>query len=174
MPNTRPTKPPALSRRDVFNSPGSFLTLGLALGLGAGLARRAPGTCGTLAAVPFFLLLNLLDPVWYGGALAVAMLVGIPLCARAAETLGRHDHPAIVWDEMVGLWVTLCFIPFSWAALLLGFALFRLFDIVKPWPISLIDRRLGGGSGIMLDDIIAGILAKATLRLLLPHLPTLS
>ena len=156
-----------ISRRDLLRSPGNFL----AFGFGAGLAPVAPGTCGSLAALPIFLLLHELGSLFYAGALGVAFIAGITLCARAAESLGVHDHPGIVWDEMVGLWVALCFIPFSWGAVVLGFALFRLFDIVKPWPIGLLDRRVGGGLGIMLDDLAAGILANVALRLLLPYLP---
>ncbi len=160
--NRRPIR-----RRDLFQSPGNFL----AFGLGAGLAPVAPGTFGTLAAIPFFLLLSWLGPLFYAGALLAAFIAGIGWCARAAESLDTHDHPGIVWDEMVGLWVALCFVPFSWNAVILGFALFRLFDIAKPWPIRLIDRRMGGGLGIMLDDLIAGIFANAVLRLVLAYLP---
>ena len=159
--------PRRVTRRDLFQSPGNFL----AFGLGAGLAPLAPGTFGTLAGIPFFLLLNGLGPIFYIGALLAAFIAGVGLCARAAESVDAHDHPAIVWDEMVGLWVALCLIPFSWGALILGFALFRFFDIVKPWPIRLIDRRLGGGLGIMLDDLLAGVYVNVILWLLLPYLP---
>lgn len=155
------------SRRELFSGPGNFF----ALGFGAGLAPLAPGTCGTLAAIPLYLLLVRLDPLLYAGVVAATFFIGVPLCARAAAALGVHDHPAIVWDEMVGLWVTLCFIPFSWGAVLFGFALFRLFDIVKPWPIRAIDRQLHGGIGIMLDDLIAGVFANIVLRLVLVWLP---
>ena len=151
----------------MLKSPGNFL----AFGFGAGLAPVAPGTFGTLAAIPFFLLANGLGPAFYAGALLVAFVAGVGLCARAAASLDAPDHPAIVWDEMVGLWVALCFVPVSWGAVILGFALFRLFDIVKPWPIRPIDRQLGGGLGIMLDDVVAGLLANGVLRLLLPYLP---
>ena len=179
MSNSQPNSQPQscshhrpISRRDLFKSPGNFL----AFGFGAGLVPVAPGTCGTLVAVPFFLLLHRLPPSWYAIALLAAFIVGISICARAAASLNlpkhRHDHPGIVWDEMVGLWVTLAFIPFSWdtvswITVILGFALFRLFDIAKPWPIRLIDRRLGGGLGIMLDDLLAGVFANLALRLIL-------
>ncbi len=156
-----------ITRRDLFKSPGNFL----AFGFGAGLMPVAPGTCGTLIAIPFFLLLHELPAFLYAGALLVTFIAGTGLCARAAESLHlpahRHDHPGIVWDEMVGLWVTLAFIPFSWSAVILGFVLFRVFDIAKPWPIRLIDRRLHGGIGIMLDDLIAGVFANLMLRLVL-------
>ena len=155
------------SARDLLRSPAMWL----ALGFGAGLARRAPGTAGTLMALPIFLLLSALAPPVYAAAVLLAFAAGIPLCARAADALGAHDHRAIVWDEMVGLWVALAFIPLSWSAALLGFALFRLFDIAKPWPISWLDRRLRGGLGIMLDDVAAGVCANLLLRILLPYLP---
>lgn len=138
-----------------------------AFGLGSGMAPIAPGTAGTLAAIPFYLLLNLLDPLPYFGVLVVFFLLGIRFCATAATYLDCHDHPAIVWDEMVGLWITLCFIPFSWDAVILGFLLFRLFDIAKPFPIGHIDRKVHGGIGIMLDDVIAGIFANVVLWILL-------
>ena len=153
--------------RSRLQSLGNFF----AFGFGAGLAPVAPGTFGTLAAIPFFLLLTELGAVWYAAVLLAAFVAGIGLCARAAESLDSHDHPSIVWDEMVGLWVALCFIPFSWGAVILGFVLFRVFDILKPWPIGLIDRRMKGGLGIMLDDVAAGVLANLALRWLLPYLP---
>ncbi|MGI9310523.1 MAG: phosphatidylglycerophosphatase A family protein [bacterium] len=155
------------NRRDLLRSPVHFF----AFGFGVGFAPRAPGTCGALVALPFVPLLHALGPFGYGVAVALAVVVGVRLCARAADALEAHDHPAIVWDEMVGLWIALAFIPLSWSAAALGFALFRLFDIAKPWPISLLDRRVGGGLGIMLDDIAAGVLANLALRLLLPLLP---
>jgi phosphatidylglycerophosphatase A len=134
----------------------------LALGFGSGLAPKAPGTFGTLAAIPFFFLLLLL-PTWdYLLTLVVCSALGVYLCQVAAEQLGVHDHPAIVWDEFVGLWITLTplvFLGFEWYWLLLGFVLFRFFDIVKPWPISYFDQHVQGGLGIMLDDIVAGAVA---------------
>ncbi len=142
----------------------------LALGFGSGLASKAPGTFGTLAAIPFFLLMLLL-PAWaYVLVLVVSFALGIYFCQSAADDFGVHDHPAIVWDEFVGLWVTLLplvFIGFTWYWLFVGFVLFRLFDIVKPWPISYIDKQVHGGLGIMLDDVLAGIAAAIGLWLLM-------
>ncbi|MGR3914882.1 MAG: phosphatidylglycerophosphatase A [Gammaproteobacteria bacterium] len=154
---------------DVFHSPSHFC----ALGFGAGLSPWAPGTCGTLAAVPIFFALQALGPAAYFLVTLAAFFTGIRMCARAAESLGHHDHRAIVWDEIVGLWVTMFLIPPSWGAALAGFLLFRLFDIVKPWPIRQ-SERLGGGLGIMIDDLLAGLLANLALRLALPWLPALS
>lgn len=157
-----------LSRKIVFQSPSHFL----AFGMGTGLARYAPGTVGTLAAIPFYFLLHLLVPVLYLGAVAVAFGVGVVVCGRATKSLNTPDHPGIVWDEMVGLWITMCCIPFSWGALLIGFLLFRLLDIAKPWPLNLIDRRVGGGLGIMLDDALAGIFANLGLWSALAYFPS--
>lgn len=136
----------------------------LALGLGSGLMPKAPGTMGTVAAVPLLLLLQGL-PLWvYLLAVLLAFLLGIWLCEVTARNLGVHDHPGIVWDEFVGYWVTMTAVPPGWQWLLLGFCLFRIFDILKPWPIRQVDRRVGGGFGIMFDDVLAGIYAWLVLQ----------
>ena len=90
---------------------------------------------------------------------------GFLLCHRTTADLGVHDHGGIVWDEFVGVWIALWLAPTGWAWLLAGFVLFRLFDIWKPWPIGWVDRRGGGGLGIMLDDVIAGVMALLVLLL---------
>lgn len=131
----------------------------LAFGLGSGLARFAPGTFGTLVAIPFYLLLSQMSPSLYAGALLVAFGFGVWLCRSVSQDLGVHDHGGIVWDEFVGYWVTMFLVPVSLGWILAGFALFRLFDIWKPWPIRWIDRHVQGGFGIMLDDVIAGAAA---------------
>lgn len=138
----------------------------LAFGLGSGLAPKAPGTFGTLAALPFLWPLSLLPLPGYLAVVALAFLLGVFLCDRTARDLGVHDHPGIVWDEFVGLFLTFSAVPLSWPGLLLGFCLFRLFDILKPWPIGWLDRRVGGGLGIMLDDLLAGVYAWLVLLLL--------
>jgi len=136
----------------------------LALGLGAGLAPKAPGTVGTLVAVPLYLLLQGLTLWAYLLLLVLAFLLGVWLCGVTARNLGVHDHPGIVWDEFIGYWLTMAAAPQGWQWVLLGFVLFRLFDIVKPWPIRQADRRLGGGFGIMFDDVLAGIYAWLVLQ----------
>jgi phosphatidylglycerophosphatase A len=97
----------------------------------------------------------------------VAAVLGIYLCGRTARDMGVHDHPGIVWDEFVGFWITMLFVPVQWYWILAGFALFRLFDIWKPWPIRVVDQKVEGGFGIMLDDVLAGIYALLVLQLLL-------
>ena len=138
----------------------------LALGFGSGLAPKAPGTFGTLAAIPLFFLLAMLSPLLYLIAVIMMSVVGIYICGKAADDVGVHDHPAIVWDEFVGFFITMFMIPVSWQSVLVGFLLFRLFDIVKPWPISYIDKKVSGGLGIMLDDILAGAFALVIMQLI--------
>lgn len=92
------------------------------------------------------------------GITTFVCLIGIKLCGDAASSLNTHDHPAIVWDEIAGMLIAYLFIPITWSTLLVGFLLFRFFDIVKPWPIRWVDRHVHGGLGIMLDDIIAGLM----------------
>ncbi len=138
----------------------------LALGFGSGLAPKAPGTFGTLAAVPLFLLMSTLPPLFYGLLVVVICLSGIYICGKAASDVGVHDHGAIVWDEFAGFFITMFMIPVSWQSVLVGFALFRLFDIAKPWPISVADKKLTGGFGIMFDDVLAGLLSLAIMHII--------
>lgn len=135
----------------------------IAFGLGSGLAPWAPGTFGTLAAVPLYWLLSPLAPVVYLGVVALLFGLGVWACGRTARELGGHDPGAIVWDEVVGYLVAMTFAPVGWPWVLAGFLLFRLFDIWKPWPIRWLDRRVRGGLGIMLDDLAAGVLAGLVL-----------
>ena len=146
---------------------GVLFALGffLAFGFGSGAIRPAPGTWGTLAAMPFVLLWQQLPPGGYAAVILLSTLLGIWLCHRTAADLGVHDHGGIVWDEFVGVWIALWLAPTGWAWLLAGFVLFRLFDIWKPWPIRWVDRQVGGGFGIMLDDVFAGIYAWSTMHL---------
>jgi phosphatidylglycerophosphatase A len=146
----------------VFSNPVHFL----AFGLGSGAVPKAPGTAGTLAAVPLYLLLNQLPLTGYLLVLLLAFGAGIYLCGRTAQDLGVHDHGGIVWDEFVGFWLTMLVAPPGWQWVLAGFVLFRLFDIVKPFPINWFDRHIKGGLGIMLDDALAGSFAWLCLQLL--------
>lgn len=144
----------------------------LALGFGSGLITPAPGTWGTLAALPLAALL-----LWLGvsgGALALLtlplFLLGVWLCDVTGRALGVADSGHIVWDEIVAMLLVLALVPATplwWA---LAFAAFRLFDIVKPWPIRWLDRHVHGGFGVMLDDVVAALFATLLLRLLQPLL----
>lgn len=130
----------------------------LAFGFGSGLSPKAPGTAGTLAALPLWLVMvHLMAKSWLMLLIVCSFLLGIKICQAASDRLGVHDHGGIVWDEFVGLWITLWFLPASWAGLIVGFCCFRLFDILKPWPIKWLDQRIHGGFGIMLDDAVAAI-----------------
>lgn len=141
----------------------------LAFGFGSGLAPRAPGTAGSLVALalaagftclPFTLRTSALW--WLLGSVVAA---GIVICGVAARRLGAPDHPGIVWDEFAGLWLTLLLAPAGLGWWVAGFVLFRIFDIVKPWPIAWFDRRWKGGLGIMADDLVAGLFAGLMLRM---------
>lgn len=138
----------------------------LAFGLGTGRSPWAPGTMGTLLAVVLYLPISQLPLGAYLGLTLLVAVAGIAICGWSATRLGVHDHPGIVWDEIAGYLVTMIAAPPGWMWVLLGFALFRLFDILKPWPIGWLDRRVGGGLGIMLDDLVAGLLAWLCLQLL--------
>lgn len=137
----------------------------IAFGGGAGLAPWAPGTFGTLAAVPLYWLMAGLPLVGYGLVLLALTLLGIWACDRTARDLGVADPSAIVWDEVAGFLLTMAAAPPGWPWLVTGFALFRLFDIWKPWPIGWLDRSIPGGLGIMVDDLAAGAMAWAVMHL---------
>jgi len=141
----------------------------LAFGFGSGLAPVAPGTFGTLAAIPFYLLLTGLPGWAYALVVLAAFALGIVVCDITAKRLGVPDFGGIVWDEFVGLWVALAGAPVHWKTLAAGFILFRLFDVLKPWPIGWLDKKIHGGFGIMLDDLIAGLYAWAVLQLALRY-----
>ncbi|MDJ0711447.1 MAG: phosphatidylglycerophosphatase A [Woeseiaceae bacterium] len=147
--------------RTVFTDPVHFL----AFGFGTGLAPFAPGTFGSLPGVLlFWLTLDLGLYVQLGIAVAMA-LIGIWLCGESARRIGVHDHGGIVWDEIVGMYVTLLVAPLTLAGWALAFVAFRLFDIVKPWPIRDLDHSIQGGLGIMLDDLVAALYAALILAL---------
>ncbi|VAW82419.1 Phosphatidylglycerophosphatase A [hydrothermal vent metagenome] len=145
--------------RQVFSDP----IVWLAFGFGSGLAPRAPGTAGTLMAIPLFLLLDQLTFTGYLLATTFITLIGVWICGYASRVLGVHDHPGIVWDEFAGFLIAMTAAPEGWTGIVAGFALFRLFDIWKPWPVSRADREVRGGLGIMLDDVLAGLMAAAVL-----------
>jgi phosphatidylglycerophosphatase A len=138
----------------------------LALGFGSGLATKMPGTFGTLAALPLVVLLSCYSS--FNVYLIVTILIsiaGIWICGKAADDMGVHDDSSIVWDEVAGMLLTMLAIPLSWQTLLAGFVLFRFFDILKPWPISYLDKHVHNGFGIMIDDVLAGLFSCACLHL---------
>ena len=135
----------------------------LAFGFGSGLTKKMPGTMGTVAAIPVYLLLMQANSWLYGILTVLVCVTGIWICQNAADQLGEHDFGGIVWDEIAGFLITMCLVPFTWTAVLVGFILFRFFDILKPWPIKWIDQKVSGGLGIMLDDVLAGIFAAILL-----------
>jgi phosphatidylglycerophosphatase A len=151
---------PALKKLSLSN-PVHFL----ALGFGSGLAAKAPGTFGTLAAIPLYLVLSQFSLSIYLAVTLVSIIVGIYICDKAAKDMGVHDHGAIVWDEVAGLLITLIAAPAGWVWLVLGFGFFRFFDIIKPWPIKWLDAKVEGGFGIMIDDVLAGIFAAICLQI---------
>lgn len=138
-----------------------------AVGFGSGLASKAPGTFGTLAAVPIYYFLSFLSLEVYIAVLVISSLLGFWFCHVTSRDMGVHDHKAIVWDEFVGYWITMVTVPFSVQWAIAGFVLFRIFDILKPFPISWLDKKVAGGFGIMIDDIVAGVFAAITLQLLI-------
>lgn len=127
----------------------------LAFGFGAGYSPKMPGTVGTLVGILFFIPLSFLDLWTYIFICLILFFVGIYLCGKTATLLNVHDHPGIVWDEIVGYLFSMINAPLSWEWVLAGFILFRFFDIIKPWPIRWIDQKVSGGLGIMLDDLLA-------------------
>ncbi|EHK70589.1 phosphatidylglycerophosphatase A [Pseudomonas psychrotolerans L19] len=147
-----PAQPVPLS---VWRDPWHFL----AFGLGSGTLPKAPGTWGSLIALPFLPLWQLLGGWSYPLLLVLLTVFGCWLCGKVARELGVHDHEGIVWDEMVGIWITFWLAPPGLIWLLVGFVAFRVLDICKPWPIRWLDVNVRGGVGIMVDDVLAGILA---------------
>jgi phosphatidylglycerophosphatase A len=148
----------------------------LACGFGSGLTPVAQGTFGSLAALLPWLLLRHLSLPLYVAVLLVGFIIGVWACDIAGRALGVDDHRSLVWDEFIGQWIAL--IPLLlptllpthvslWWLLLAGFALFRLFDVWKPWPIRWFDQRVKGGMGVMIDDVIAGIFAAIVLGVFL-------
>lgn len=136
----------------------------IAFGFGSGLMSKAPGTWGTLAAVPLYLLLVGL-PLWlYLSITLLAFILGVWVSDRVSRDLGVHDYKGIVWDEVVGYLLTMAMIPAGLGWMLAGFLLFRLFDIWKPQPIGFVDSKVKGGFGIMLDDVLAAIPAWLILQ----------
>jgi len=149
------TAPPS-----VWRNPIHFL----AFGFGSGAAPFAPGTFGTLVAVPIYWLMLPLSLWAYLAVVLAITLVGVWLCHVTSRDLGVHDHAGIVWDEIAGYLITMIAAPAGWQWIVTGFVLFRFFDIIKPRPIGWVDRRIHGGLGNMLDDVLAAVFAWVVLQ----------
>jgi phosphatidylglycerophosphatase A len=158
-----------LNKKEIRNKARVFSDINhfLAFGFGSGLSPFAPGTMGTIAAIPIYLIMAFFLPQWLYIILTILFLVaGISICNKVSADLQTHDFSGIVWDEIVGYLVTMMFLPLSWELIIIGFCLFRFFDIIKPWPINWLDREVSGGLGIMLDDVLAGLFSWAVLMLI--------
>ena len=164
--------PPLPANANVFDK----LIYWLGIGLGSGMPKRAAGTWGTVGGLIAAIPLILLGFIPFLIITIIASIIGIYICGRTSDLMGVHDDPHIVWDEWVGMWISLLPLAYfdiklayfiqadtnaawMWIGLLIAFILFRFFDIFKPFPISWADKKVSGGLGIMLDDIIAGIMA---------------
>lgn len=148
--------------KKVWKDPAFFI----AFGFGSGLMPKAPGTWGTLAAIPVYLLLANTTWFFYLFATIVAFMLGVWVSNTVSQALGEHDYQGIVWDEVVGYLLTMFLAPPGLLWIIVGFILFRIFDIWKPQPIRLVDERIRGGLGIMLDDVLAAIPAWVIMQLL--------
>ncbi len=145
-------------RKFLLSHPAHFI----AFGFGAGLAKKAPGTWGTLVGLPMFGVLHSVGmPFVTVGVILLLFVIGIWASGVAGKTLGVSDHGGIVIDEIVAFMLVLAFTPKTLWWILCAFLLFRLFDIVKPWPISLADRNIKGGFGVMFDDLLAAVFSIA-------------
>lgn len=139
----------------------------IASGFGVGLAPRAAGTFGSLAAlVPWWLWLRHLPLAYYLGVLLLAFAIGVWSARWVIGKTRIEDPGVVVWDEFIGQWIALLLVPAGWGWVLGGFLLFRAFDIAKPWPVSWADSQLHGGFGAMFDDVLAGLYALAVLQAL--------
>ena len=152
------------SRIFIQTSPIGKLALLLSTWFGSGLLPKAPGTFGSLFALPLLLVFHVLNVFFEGIFLVAFILLAVWASEVSRKCIGRDDPSEVVIDEAAGLLVTFFFLPLSWVNILLGFVLFRVFDVFKPFPIRIIDRRLKGGWGIVLDDVLAGIYANLCIR----------
>ena len=142
------------------------LFMGIATGLGLGYAPFAPGTFGTMLALPIHFLISRLPLAWNLGILAAIIIIAVLSAGAAEKILDRPDPGEVVIDEVAGMLIAMLMIPNHLLAWFLAFVLFRFFDIVKPWPVSYFDRHLHGGLGIVMDDLAAGLYACGALQLI--------
>ena len=154
-------------RKKVWQDPKYFI----AFGFGSGLMPIAPGTWGTIAAIPIYLLIWPLHWLFYLLFVLVSFIMGIWLCGKVENEIGIHDYAGIVWDEVVGYLLTMAMVPPKLGWIIIGFLLFRLFDIWKPQPIKYVDQHINGGLGIMLDDLLAAVPALLIMHVIIWILP---
>lgn len=157
MPDKNITPPPGLLKNPVHL---------LSLGFGTGLVPHMPGTVGTVLAVFIYLPMRSWSLPVYLGVVLIMFVAGICICGRTSAALGTHDHSSIVWDEIVGYLAAMMVAPVGWPWMGLGFLLFRLFDISKPFPIGWLDRNVPGGAGIMLDDLAAALYSAVIIQII--------
>lgn len=156
------SKPSLSVPRAVWRNPWYFA----AFGLGSGAMPFAPGTFGTLMAIPFYLMIRPLPLLAYILFVILFIAFSSYICDRISKEIHVHDHPGMCIDEFAGFFVTMINAPHGPYWILLGFLLFRIFDIVKPWPIRLIDEKITGGLGIVLDDVLAGVYSCILIQLI--------
>jgi phosphatidylglycerophosphatase A len=156
-----PSSNPSQSPKALLRHPAAWI----ASGFGSGFSPFAPGTVGTAVALLPWLWLRTLPLPFYALAVVLAFAIGVWASAWVVRRSDVQDPQVVVWDEFVGVWIALIAAPAGWVWMLVGFALFRLFDIWKPWPVSWADEKLHGGLGVMLDDVIAGVYALIVMQL---------
>ncbi|OGT58525.1 MAG: hypothetical protein A3F43_05380 [Gammaproteobacteria bacterium RIFCSPHIGHO2_12_FULL_42_10] len=156
----RASKPRAPIPKAVWYNPLYFL----AFGLGSGAIPIAPGTFGTLVAIPCYLLLRNLSLTYYILFVILFIAASSVLSDYISRKIHEHDHPGMCIDEFAGFFVTMINAPYGISWIILGFILFRLFDIWKPWPIRWIDQHINNGFGMILDDVVAGLFAMVMIQ----------
>ena len=152
---------PSLSPKALLRHPAGWI----ASGFGSGFSPRAPGTVGSAVAMLPWLWLRTLPLHYYALAVLLAFVIGVWASTWVVRRSGVQDPQVVVWDEFVGVWIALIAAPAGWIWMLAGFALFRLFDIWKPWPVNWADEKIGGGVGVMLDDVFAGFYALIVMEI---------
>lgn len=145
------------------NTKNKIVTM-IATFFGSGLSPKAPGTVGTLAALPLVWALSFAGPLFYMAFVVFLFPIGLWAAEAYEHISGRHDSKEIVIDEVLGILITMTWLPMTWQAIGLGFVLFRVLDILKPFPIGLIDKKVQGGLGVIADDVVAGIIANIALQ----------
>lgn len=136
---------------------------------GVGRFPKAPGTVGTLATIPIFVALSQISIIAYMTVVLIIAIVGIIAAQAYQEETGEHDRAEIVIDEVAGFLITMTMVPVHWKTIIIGFLIFRFLDILKPWPIGMLDKNVKGGAGVMADDIVAGIIGNVIMQVLLHY-----